>query len=40
MIIRDLNLVVVTTSSDYADGRIARSKVPMVIERLVPLFEE
>jgi len=40
MIIRDLNLVVVTTSSDYADGRTARSKVPMVIEKLVPLFKQ
>ena len=39
MIIRDLNMVVVTTSSDYADGHMARSKIPMVIEKLVPLFE-
>lgn len=39
MIIRDLNMVVVTTASDYADGPTARSKVPMVIDRLVPLFE-
>ena len=39
MVIRDLNMVVVTTSSDYADGRTARSKVPLVIEKLIPLFE-
>jgi CubicO group peptidase (beta-lactamase class C family) len=40
MVIRDLDLVVVTTASDYADGHRARSKVPMVIERIVPLFSE
>lgn len=39
MIIRDLDMVVVTTSSDYADGHMARSKIPMVMERLIPLFE-
>ena len=39
MIVRDLNLVVVTTSSDYADGHMARSKIPLVIEKLIPLFE-
>ena len=39
MIVRDLNLVVVTTASDYANGHMARSKIPMVIEKLVPLFE-
>ena len=39
MIIRDLNMVVVTTASDYANGHMARSKIPMVIEKLIPLFE-
>lgn len=39
MIVRDLNLVVVTTSSDYANGHMARSKIPLVIEKLIPLFE-
>ena len=39
MIVRDLNLVVVTTSSDYVDGHMARSKIPLVIEKLIPLFE-
>jgi len=39
MIIRDLDMVVVITSSDYANGHMARSKIPMVIERLIPLFE-
>ena len=38
-IIRDLNLVVTTTASDYGNGLKARSKVPMVIEELVPLLE-
>ena len=38
-IIRDLNLVVTTTASDYGNGPKARSKVPMVIEELVPLLE-
>jgi CubicO group peptidase (beta-lactamase class C family) len=37
-IIRDLNLVINTTASDYGNGPKARSKVPMVIEELVPLF--
>jgi CubicO group peptidase (beta-lactamase class C family) len=39
MVIRDLNMVVVCTSSDYADGHMARSKIPMVIEKLIPLFD-
>lgn len=39
MVIRDLNLVIVTTASDYENGHIARSKIPMVIEKIVPLFE-
>jgi hypothetical protein len=34
--IRDLNMVVVTMASDHAN---ARSKVPMVIEEIVPLLE-
>ena len=40
VIIRDLNMVVVTTASDYADGSRARSKIPMVIDEIVPLFED
>jgi CubicO group peptidase (beta-lactamase class C family) len=39
MIIRDLNMVVVTTASDYSNGHMARSKIPLVIEKLIPLFE-
>ncbi|RLE03091.1 MAG: hypothetical protein DRJ13_04865 [Bacteroidetes bacterium] len=39
MIIRDLNLVVVTTASDYSNGHMARSKIPLVIEKFIPLFE-
>ena len=40
MIIRDLNLVVVTTASDFENGRVARSKIPMVIEEIIPIFED
>ena len=40
MIIRDLDLVIVTTASDFEDGRLARSKIPMVIEKIVPIFED
>jgi len=39
MIIRDLNMVIVTTASDYDNGSKARSKVPMVIEEIVPIFK-
>ncbi len=39
MIIRDLNLVVVTTASDFENGKLARSKIPMVIEEIIPMFE-
>lgn len=39
MIVRDLNLVVVTTSSDFESGELARSKIPMVIEKIIPIFE-
>ncbi len=39
MIIRDLNLVIVTTASDFENGTIARSKIPMVIEEIIPIFE-
>jgi CubicO group peptidase (beta-lactamase class C family) len=39
MIIRDLNLVIVTTASDFESGTMARSKIPMVIEDIVPIFE-
>jgi len=38
MVIRDLNMVVVTTTSDYDNGKKARSKIPMVIEEVVPIF--
>jgi len=40
MIIRDLDLVVVTTASDFESGEIARSKIPMVIEEIIPIFED
>ena len=39
MIIRDLNLVIVTTASDFENGKLARSKIPMVIEEIIPIFE-
>jgi CubicO group peptidase (beta-lactamase class C family) len=40
MIIRDLNLVIVTTASQFESGKMARSKIPMVIEKIVPIFED
>ena len=40
MIIRDLNLVIVTTSSDFENSGIALSKIPMVIEKIIPIFED
>lgn len=41
MIIRDLNMVLVTTSSDYNESNgMALAKIPMVIEEIVPLFED
>jgi hypothetical protein len=40
MVIRDLNLVIVTTSSDYnEDTGMAHQKVPMVIDHVAPLFD-
>lgn len=39
MVIRDLNMVIVTTSSDYNNDGMDHQKVPMVIEEIVPLFE-
>ena len=39
IIIKDLNLVIVTTSSDFDDGRTAQSKIPMALEKIAPLFE-
>ena len=40
MIIRDLNMVIVTTSSDHNESNgMALAKVPMVIEEVVPLFD-
>jgi len=38
VIIRDLKMVIVTTASDYGNGRRARSKIPMVVEEIVPFF--
>jgi hypothetical protein len=39
MIVKDLNMVIVVTASDYNESNgMANSKVPMVIEELVPLF--
>jgi CubicO group peptidase (beta-lactamase class C family) len=40
MVIRDLNMVIVTTSSDYNDDGTAHQKVPMVIEDIVPIFAD
>jgi len=38
-IIRDLNLVIVTTSSDYNESTgMSFKKIPMVIEEVIPLF--
>ena len=39
MVIRDLNMVVVVTASDYNRDGMDLIKVPMVIEEVVPLFE-
>lgn len=39
MIIRDLNLVIVTTASDFENNSMALSKIPMVIEEIVPIVE-
>ena len=40
MIIRDLKLVIVTTSSDHNESNgMVHAKVPMVIEEIVPLFD-
>lgn len=40
MVIRDLNMVIVTTSSDYNQDGMDHQKIPMVIEEVVPLFEK
>ena len=40
MIIRDLNLVIVTTASDFENNYMALSKIPMVIEKIIPIFED
>jgi CubicO group peptidase (beta-lactamase class C family) len=41
MVIKDLNMVIVTTSSDYnEENGMAHQKVPMVIEEVVPLFDK
>lgn len=40
MVIRDLNMVIVTTSSDYNNDGMDLQKVPMVIEEIVPIFED
>lgn len=39
MVIRDLNMVIVTTSSDYSHDGMDHQKIPMVIEEIVPMFE-
>ena len=40
MVIRDLNMVIVTTASDRNESNgMAHAKIPMVIEEIVPLFE-
>lgn len=40
MVIRELNMVIVTTSSDYnGENGMGHQKVPMVIEEVVPLFD-
>ena len=38
VIIKDLNMVIVTTASDYGDDNKARSKIPMIVEEIVPIF--
>ena len=40
MVIRDLNMVIVMTSSDYNNDGMDLQKVPMVIEDMVPIFED
>lgn len=41
MVVRDLNMVIVTTSSDYNEETgMAHQKVPMVIEDVVPIFDK
>jgi len=41
MIIRDLNMVLVITSSDYnEENGMSLRKIPLVIEEVVPLFDE
>ena len=40
MVVRDLNMVIVTTSSDNnGDNGMGHQKIPMVIEEVVPLFD-
>jgi CubicO group peptidase (beta-lactamase class C family) len=39
MVVRDLNMVIVTTSSDYNGDGMDHKKVSMVIEEVVPLFD-
>lgn len=39
MVIRDMNMVIVTTSSDYNNDGMDHKKVQMVIEEVVPIFE-
>ncbi|MCF8242785.1 MAG: beta-lactamase family protein [Melioribacteraceae bacterium] len=40
MVIRDLNMVIITTASDYNRDGMDHIKVPMVIEEVVPIFED
>jgi len=40
MVIKDMNMVIVTTSSDNNESNgLAHAKVPMVIEEIIPLFD-
>jgi CubicO group peptidase (beta-lactamase class C family) len=40
MVIRDLNMVIVTTSSDYNRDGMDHQKIPMVVEEIVPICED
>lgn len=39
IVVKELNLVVITTASDYDNDR-ANSKIPMVIEKIIPIIEQ
>ncbi|MCB0270795.1 MAG: hypothetical protein KDH95_21735, partial [Calditrichaeota bacterium] len=40
MVISDMNLVIAITSSDYNNDGLDIKKLPMVIEDIVPIFED